>query len=117
MTQYVIKILLTTALVVAISEVSKRSTLVGGLLASLPLVSFLALLWLYLDTQDVGKAAALSTSIFWLVLPSLAFFLVLPPLLLKLKLNFYLSFGLATALMLASYGAMLVVLKKAGVNL
>lgn len=117
MTQYIIKILLTTALVVAISEVSKRSTLVGGLLASLPLVSFLALLWLYLDTKDVGKAAALSTSIFWLVLPSLVFFLALPLLLLKLKLNFYLSFGLATVLMLASYGAMLVGLKKVGVNL
>lgn len=117
MTQYLIKIVLTTALVVGISEVSKRSSLVGGLLASLPLVSFLALFWLFFDTKDVGKVAALSTSIFWLVLPSLVFFLVLPPLLLKLKLNFYLSFGLATALMLASYGAMLVVLKKSGVNL
>ena len=117
MTQYVIKILLTTALVVAIAEVSKRSSLLGGLLASLPLVSFLALIWLYLDTKDAGKVAALSSSIFWLVLPSLVFFLALPPLLLKLKLNFFLSFGLATALMLACYGVMLVVLKKIGVNL
>jgi hypothetical protein len=116
MTQYLIKILLTTALVVAIAEVSRRSSLLGGLLASLPLVSFLALIWLYLDTKDAGKVAALSTSIFWLVLPSLVFFLVLPALL-KLKLNFYLGFGLATALMLVCYGAMLVGLKKAGVNL
>ena len=51
------------------------------------------------------------------MLPSLVFFLALPPLLLKTKLNFFLCFGLATALMLASYGAMLVVLKKSGVNL
>lgn len=116
MTQYVIKILLTSALVVTISEVSKRSSLLGGLLASLPLVSFLAIIWLYLDTKDAGKVAALSSSIFWLVLPSLAFFLVLPPLL-KLKLNFFLSFGLAAALMLASYGAMVVGLKKFGVHL
>ncbi len=117
MTQYILKILVTTVLVVAIAEVSKRSSLVGGLLASLPLVSFLALFWLYLDTKDTGKVAALSSSIFWLVLPSLVFFLALPPLLLKLKLNFYFSFGLATALMFAGYGAMLVILKKAGVNL
>jgi uncharacterized membrane protein (GlpM family) len=117
MTQYIIKIVLTTALVVVISEVSKRSSLVGGLLASLPLVSFLALFWLHFDTRDVGKVAALSSSIFWLVLPSLVFFIALPPLLLKLKLNFYLSFGLATALMLACYGAMLVALKKVGLNL
>jgi len=72
---------------------------------------------LFLDTKDTGKVAALSTSIFWLVLPSLVFFLALPPLLLKLKMNFFLSFGLATALMLVCYGVMLVGLKKAGVNL
>jgi hypothetical protein len=117
MTQYLIKILVTTALIVAISEVSKRSSFLGGLLASLPLVSFLALIWLYLDTKDIGKVAALSSSIFWLVLPSLVFFLALPPLLLKMKLNFYLSFGIATALMLVCYGVMLVILKKVGVNL
>jgi hypothetical protein len=117
MTQYLIKVLLTSVLVVAVTEVSKRSSLIGGLLASLPLLSFLAMIWLYLDTKDATKVASLSTSIFWLVLPSLVFFLALPPLLLKTKLNFFLCFGLATALMLASYGAMLLVLKKAGVNL
>lgn len=74
MTQYVVKVLITAALIVAVSEVSKRSTFLGGLLASLPLVSFLALLWLYLDTKDTAKVAALSTSIFWMVLPSLVFF-------------------------------------------
>ena len=117
MTQYVIKIFLTTALVVAIAEVSKRSSLLGGLLASLPLVSFLALIWLYLDTKDTRKVAGLSSTIFWLVLPSLVFFLALPPLLLKVKVNFYFAFGLATALMLVCYGVMLVGLKKVGVNL
>ena len=116
MTQYLIKILLTTALVLAISEVSKRSSLLGGLLASLPLVSFLAMIWLFLDTKDTGKVAALSTSIFWLVLPSLVFFLALP-VLVKLKLGFAMSFGLATALMFAGYGVMVLVLKKCGVNL
>lgn len=115
MTQYATKILLTAALIVAVSEVSKRSTLFGGLLASFPLVSFLAMIWLYFDTKDTGKVAALSTSIFWLVLPSLVFFLILPPLL-RLKLNFYLSFTLATTLMLVCYGAMIFFLKKFGVN-
>jgi F0F1-type ATP synthase assembly protein I len=116
MTQYAIKVLISAVLIVAVTELAKRSTLLGGLLASLPLVSFLAMLWLYSDTKDAAKVAALSTSIFWLVLPSLVFFLALPALL-KLQLNFHLGFGLATALMLVCYGAMLVVLKKAGVNL
>jgi uncharacterized membrane protein (GlpM family) len=117
MTHYVIKILLTTALVVAISEASKRSSLVGGLLASLPVVSFIAMFWIHAESKDPSKVAALSVSIFWLVLPSLVFFLVLPAFLLKLKLNFYLSFSLATALMLGCYGLMLIGLKRFGVNL
>src|SRR5688500_7530320 len=104
MTQYIVKVLITTVLVVAVSEVAKRSTLMGGLLASLPVVSLLALIWLYVDTQDTGKVAALSMRIFWLVLPSLVLFLTLPPLLLKAKLGFYLSCGVATALMLVCYG-------------
>lgn len=115
MTQYVVKILLTTVLVVAVAEVSKRSSFFGGLLASLPLVSFLAIIWLYFDTKDVGKVASLSRNIFWLVL-SLAFFAALPTLL-KMKFSFPLSFALATLPMLACYGAMLVVLKKFSVNL
>lgn len=116
MTQYFIKILVTSALVVAVSEVSKRSSFFGGLIASLPLVSFLALIWLYLDTKDTAKVASLSTSIFWLVLPSLVFFVVLPPLL-RMKLNFFLCLGLATAAMIACYGAMVFALPKLGVKL
>lgn len=117
MTHYVMKILLTTASVVAIAEASKRSSFVGGLLTSLPLVSFIAMFWVHLESKDSGKVAALYASIFWLVLPSLVFFLVLPPLLLKLTLNFYLNLSLATALMLGCSGVMVVVLKRFGVNL
>lgn len=116
MTQYLIKVLLSAGLIVAVAEVSKRSSLLGGMLASLPLVSFFAMMWLYLDTKDAGKVAALSTSIFWLVLPSLVFFLALPALL-KFKMNFYLCFGLAAALMLVAYALLLAVLRRVGINL
>jgi len=116
MAQYFIKILFTTAMVVAVSEVSKRSSFLGGLLASLPLVSFLAMIWLYLDTKDETKVASLSMSIFWLVLPSLVLFIVLPALL-RMKMNFFVSLGIATVMMLACYGAMIVVLPKFGVRL
>ena len=113
MTQYVIKIVVTAALIVAVSEVSKRSTLFGGLLASLPVVSFIAMLWVYFDTKDTERVAVLSMNIFWLVIPSLVFFLMLP-LLMKLKLSFPLSFGLATALMLAGYWGLVGILKELG---
>jgi len=78
---YIVKFAVTSALVVAISELSKRSTLAGSLLASVPMVSVLAMIWLYSDTRDVAQVAALSRSVFWLVLPSLALFLLLPALL------------------------------------
>ena len=78
---YVVKLFVTAALVVAISELSKRSTLAGSLLASVPIVSVLAMIWLYADTRDVAQVATLSRSVFWLVLPSLTLFLLLPALL------------------------------------
>jgi hypothetical protein len=90
LSQYLVKIVVTALLVVVISEVSKRSTFVGALLASIPIVSVLAMIWLYNDTRDVAQVAALSRSVFWLVLPSLALFLLLPAMLAR-GFSFYLS--------------------------
>ena len=78
---YIVKLVVTAALVLAISELSKRSTFAGSLLASVPIVSVLAMIWLYADTRDVAQVAALSRSVFWLVLPSLVLFVLLPALL------------------------------------
>ena len=116
MTYYLLKLLISAALIVIVSEVSKRSTALGGLLASLPLVSYLALIWLWIDTRDRGRIAALSTSIFWLVLPSLALFLVLP-MLLKAKVSFLSSLAISTLVMFACYGAMLWLLPRVGIRL
>ena len=116
MTQYLFKLILSAGIIVAVSEVSKRSSFIGGLVASLPLTSFLAMLWLYHDTKDADKVAALSVGIFWLVLPSLVFFIALPAFL-RAKMNFYLSFACASALMLAGYGLILLILRKVGVKI
>jgi hypothetical protein len=116
MTQYVIKILLTTALIVAVTEVSKRNTLIGGVLASFPLISFIAMLWLYFDTKDSERVAALSSNTFWLVIPSLVFFVTFP-LLVKAKLSFPISFSAATILMLLAYLGMIGILKEGGSKL
>jgi hypothetical protein len=116
MAYYLFKILLTAGLVVAISEVAKRSTLVAALLASLPLISILALVWLYLDTQSVEKVAAFSTSVAWLVLPSLALFVSLP-LFLKWGLPFLISLPLAIALTTGCYFITIAILGRLGVRL
>jgi Na+/melibiose symporter-like transporter len=103
--QYVIKIFVTVVLVVAISEASKRSSFVGALLASIPVTSVLAMIWLYSDTRDVAQVAALSRSVFWLVLPSLALFVLLP-MLLQRGYDFYLSLAASLgATILVYFGA------------
>lgn len=116
MAYYIVKIVVTTALVVLISEISKRSSFIGALLASMPLVSVLAMLWLYVDTKDISKVSDLSTSVFWLVLPSLALFLVLP-LLLKQGLNFYASISISIGVTVASYWLMITILNQFGIKL
>lgn len=115
MTYYLIKLIVTAALVVAISELAKRSTVAGALLASLPLVSLLAMIWLYVDTKDVAQVAALSRSVFWLVLPSLALFVVLPALL-ERGYGFYVSLAAAAIVTIAAYGAMLRILQNFGIR-
>ena len=116
MVYYAIKILITTILIVLISEVAKRSSLMGAILASVPLVSVLAMLWLYVDTKDAVKISELSSSIFWLVLPSLVLFLTLP-LLLKQGVGFYLSMSISIVVTILCYWLMIMVLNYFGIKL
>jgi hypothetical protein len=101
--------------VVAASELGKRSSLWGALLASLPLTSILAFVWLYLDTGDARSVARLSTSILWLVLSSLVLFLLLP--LLLRSWSFWASLALACASTAAAYSALVWVLGRVGMRL
>ena len=94
MVQYIVKVILTAILVVAISEAAKRWTLAGAIIASLPLTSMLAMIWLYLDTKNIESIQSLSYGIFWMVIPSLAFFLTLP-LFSKWGLSFWSSLGIS----------------------
>ena len=116
MAYYLSKILITTALIVIISEIAKRNILFGGILASVPLISVLAILWLYVDTKNTEIISQFSISVFWLVIPSLAFFLTLPFLLHK-GLNFYTSISLAIAITVICYYMMILVLKKFGISI
>ena len=116
MVYYLIKIFITTLLIVAISEIAKRSTFVGALLASIPLISLLAMVWLYIDTKDVTKVSTLAVSVFWLVLPSLALFVMLP-LLLKQGLNFYISILISILVTIGCYWLMVTILNYYGIKL
>ena len=78
---FLVKTLLTALIIASISELSRRYSVLAAALASLPLVSILAFVWIYMETGDTRKLIDMSYDIFWLVLPSLAFFLILPVLL------------------------------------
>jgi hypothetical protein len=106
-----IKVLISALLIATIAEVSKRNPSFGALIASLPLVSILAVIWLWRDTHDPALVARHLQSTFWLVLPSLPLFLMVP-FLLRAGNGFWLSLAagiLATALL---YGVILLVAKR-----
>lgn len=114
--EYALKIIISAVLIVVVAEVAKRSSFIGGLIASLPLISILAFVWLYVDTRSTERIAALSYSIFWLVLPSLSLFIALPWLLRKTG-SFYVSLGGGIAVMLMFYLALVLVLKRFNIEL
>jgi len=78
---YIIKIIVTTTTILVVSELAKRFTVASTVLASLPLVSILAIFWLYSDTKNVEPVIDFSSKMFWAVVPSLLFFFLLPRLL------------------------------------
>jgi hypothetical protein len=113
---YAIKLALSAAIIVGASELGKRSAFAGAILISLPLSSLLALSWLYADTKDPAKVAAMATGILWAILPSLLLFLVLPALL-KRGWSFWPALGASCAATAAGYGMYAAVMRRFGVAL
>jgi hypothetical protein len=105
MLQFAIKIVVSAFVVAAVSELGRRQVFLGALLASLPLTSVLALCWLYRDTGDPTRVAALASGIFWMVLPSLLLFLLLPALLAR-GWPFWPALGTACIATAAAYAGM-----------
>lgn len=110
------KALLSAVLIVAIAELGKRSSFWAAALASLPLTSLLAFVWLYLDTGDTEKIAATAGSIFWLVIPSLLLFVLLPWLL-RSGWGFWLALLTSSVATALAYALMVWLLPRLGVTL
>lgn len=113
---YIFKVLVSAVIIVAVSEVSKSNATLGALIKSLPLISVLSMIWIYLDTKNTDIISNLSFSTFWLVLPTLPMFLILP-LLLRYRLGFFFALGLALICTLILYLIMVVILKRFGFEL
>lgn len=111
-----LKALLSGAIVAAVSEIARRFPGWGGLVASLPLVSLLAMTWLYLDTREPLKVADLAASTFWFFLPSMPMFIVIPWLL-RSGWSFAATMALAIAMTLLLYALMFWAAPRLGMKL
>ena len=100
-----IKALLSGIVIAAVSEIAKRSPGLGALVASLPLVSVLGMIWLWRDTHDPARLAAHAGATFWFVLPSLPMFLIIPALLQR-GVSFWLTLLIGCATTVLLYVAM-----------
>ena len=116
MLYYALKVGISALVIVAITEIAKRSSGFAALLAALPLTSLLAFMWLHIEGTKPLRIAELSSQIFWLALPSLVLFLLLP-LLLRQGFGFWFSLALSISVTAACYFALLPLLRKLGVLL
>jgi hypothetical protein len=105
----------TAAIVVVVSEVAKRSDRLGALVASLPLVTLLALFWLHVEDQPQVKLANHAYYTFWYVLPTLPMFLAFPKLL--ERLGFWPALTASVVMTFAIFGVYALTLRRFGVNL
>jgi len=112
---YTTKLIITTLLIVLISEIAKRSSLAGAMLAAIPLVSILAMTWMYIDTKDSSTAVAFSNSIVWLIAPSMTLFLIFPFLIRK-GIGFFPSMGISIVMTIFAYYSVIYVLEKLGIR-
>ena len=101
----VVKAALSGVIIAIVSELAKRNPGLGALVASLPLVSVMGMIWLWRDRPDAENMAAHAGATFWYVLPSLPMFLAIPALL-RAGVNFWIALALGCALTVALYSLM-----------
>jgi hypothetical protein len=97
-------------------RLARRSPGLGGLIASLPLVSILAMIWLWQDTADTEHLAAQSEATFWFVLPSLPMFLIFPAMI-RHGLGFWAALTLSCILTMGLYSLTIRALSRFGIQL
>jgi hypothetical protein len=114
MAWFIFKVLITAVIIVVVSEIGKANSFLGSLLASIPLVSTLAMIWMYHEKVAAEKIAAHSTGVFWLVLPSLPMFLLLPWLMEKQRWTFYPSLFASIGVTVVLYFGMVYTMKRFG---
>jgi len=115
MSWIITKYLITAGLVVAVSEFAKRSDKLGALIAALPLVTVLTLIWLHVEKQPADRLANHAWYTFWYVVPTLPMFLVFPALL--ARWGFWPALGVCVLLTIACFALFALLVKRFGIAL
>lgn len=116
MMYFAIKVATSAIIIAVVSEIARRSTGFGALLASLPLIAVFSMVWLWRDTGDTARLASYSQATFWYVLPSLPMFLLIPALLNR-GFAFWPSLALGCVLTMVLYAGMVALLGTWGIKL
>lgn len=115
MSWIITKYALTAAVVVLVTELAKRSDRLGGLIAALPLITVLSLIWLYVERQPAEKIANHAWYTFWYVLPTLPMFLAFPALL--PRLGFWPTLLACVVITLVCFVAFAALVRRFGIDL
>ena len=116
MALFAFRALLSGLIVALVALVARRNPAAGALIASLPLVSLLGMIWLWHDTRDSARLAAHAEATFWYVLPSLPMFLAVPALL-RHGVGFWPALAAGCALTMLLYLATVAIAARFGVTL
>ena len=78
MTFIFFKILITSIIIVSITEIAKLNDKIGGLIAAMPLTTFLILFWMYYENVSENKISAhISYTLLYLI-ATVPMFLIFP---------------------------------------
>ena len=116
MTWFIVKAALSGLIIAAISEVARRSATMGALIASLPLVSVIGMIWIWGETRDAERIATHAGATFWYVLPSLPMFLLIP-LLIRSGTGFWVALGVGCVVTVILYLVMIGLAPRFGLRL
>ena len=113
---FAVKVVVSALLIAIVSTVAKRSPGFGALIASLPVISVLGMMWLWVETGDARRVERHVGATFWYVLPSLPMFLLIPALM-RGGVQFYAALGIGCVVTVVIYGAMVWIGGRLGVSL
>ena len=116
MLYFLTKTILTAIIIIIVSEIAKKSSLLAAIIISIPLTSLLAFIWVYWESKDTEKIIDLSYNTMIMIIPSITFFIVLP-IMLKFKFNFSISIIISILSTSIAYYIFIYFLKKYGITI